>query len=99
MSNFLIDLQQKLEEIISDESKKESYSKLLINSGSEKITKKVIEEAYEVCLASIESSGHKNGKNQLILESADLIYHLLILLISKNVKIKEVFDELRERQK
>jgi phosphoribosyl-ATP pyrophosphohydrolase len=99
MSNFLIDLQQKLEEIISDESKKESYSKFLINSGSEKITKKVIEEAYEVCLASIESSGHKNGKNQLILESADLIYHLLILLISKNVKIKEVFDELRERQK
>ncbi|MDA7705481.1 phosphoribosyl-ATP diphosphatase [Rickettsiales bacterium] len=99
MSNFLEDLQQRLQNIIDDDSNNNSYTKSLINSGSEQITKKIIEEAYETCLASIESDGHKNGKEQLILESADLIYHLLILLMSKNIKIEEVLDELKNRQK
>ena len=43
MSNFLADLQQKLENIIKDNSQKNSYTKSLINSGSEKIAKKVME--------------------------------------------------------
>ena len=99
MSNFLADLQQKLENIIKDNSQKNSYTKSLINYGSEKIAKKVMEEAFEVCLASIEGDGHKNGKEQIILESADLIYHLLVLLSSRDVDINNVFDELKNRNK
>ena len=99
MSNFLADLQQKLENIIKDNSQKNSYTKSLINSGSEKIAKKVMEEAFEVCLASIEGDGDKNGKEQIILESADLIYHLLVLLSSRDVDINNVFDELKNRNK
>ena len=98
MTNFLEDLQIKLENIIKDNSITKSYTKSLIDSGSEKITKKIIEEAFEVCLASIEGGGHKNGKKQLILESADLLYHLLVLLSSRDVSIKDVFDELKKRE-
>ncbi len=58
-----------------------------------------MEEAFEVCLASIEGDGHKNGKEQIILESADLIYHLLVLLSSRDVDINNVFDELKNRNK
>jgi phosphoribosyl-ATP pyrophosphohydrolase len=76
-----------------------SYSKSLIDKGPEKIAKKVIEEAFEVCLASIEGNTHKNGKDQIIYESADLIYHLSILLISKNIDIEDIFTELKNREK
>ena len=98
MNNFLENLEIKLEDIVKNSSIDKSYTKSLTHSGSEKIAKKVIEEAFEVCLASIEGKGHKNGKNQLILESADLLYHLLVLLSSKNVSVKEVFNELKKRE-
>tara|TARA_Y100000389_G_scaffold140377_1_gene138178 strand:- start:5689 stop:5988 length:300 start_codon:yes stop_codon:yes gene_type:complete len=99
MTNFLEELQTKLKNIILDRSNKNSYTKSLINSGSEQIAKKVIEEAFEVCLASIEGNGHKNGKEQITLESADLLYHLLVLLNSRNIDINDVFDELKKREK
>lgn len=99
MTDFLGELYNKLKTISEDKSISNSYTKSLLGSGSEKIAKKVIEEAFEVCLASIEGEKHKNGQKQTTLEAADLIYHLLVLLISKNVDIKDVLEELKNREK
>jgi phosphoribosyl-ATP pyrophosphohydrolase len=78
---------------------KKSYTAFLASCGSEKIAKKVTEEAFEVAIASLDGSGHKSGKEQVILETADLFYHVLVLLASKNVELKDVMVELDRRNK
>ena len=76
-----------------------SYTAEMLNSGSEKIARKVCEEATEVALASIEGNGHKNGKEQIINESSDLIYHLFILMVSRGVTLDDIELELKKRTK
>ena len=76
-----------------------SYTAKMLNSGSEKIARKVCEEATEVALASIEGNGHKNGKEQIINESSDLIYHLFILMVSRGVTLDDIELELKKRTK
>lgn len=76
-----------------------SYTAFLSNCGAEKIAKKVTEEAFEVAIASLDGSGHKSGKEQVILETADLFYHVLVLLASKNIELEDVMEELKKRNK
>lgn len=76
-----------------------SYTAFLLASGSEKIAKKLVEEAFETAIASVEGKTHKSDKQQVILESADLIYHLFVLLISRKVELLEVVAELEKRSK
>ncbi len=71
-----------------------SYVASLFEKGEDKILEKVGEEAIEVILAS--KSG---GKGELIYESADLIFHLMVLLASKGVELSEVYEELRRRRR
>lgn len=71
-----------------------SYTKKLLEGGARKIAAKVIEEAHEVAAASLEESDKR-----LIEETADLIYHLLVLLASKDLTIEEVVAELEERHR
>lgn len=66
-----------------------SYTTHLFQSGAEKIRKKTGEEAIELILAS--------GRSEIIYESADLIYHMLILLLSEDIFIDEVLTELEKR--
>ena len=72
---------------------KESYTAKLYDKGKGKICQKVGEEASEVIIAAL-----SEGKQELILESADLLYHLLVLLSHCDVNISEVMDELCRRQ-
>ena len=67
-----------------------SYTTHLFSSGQEKIRKKLGEEAVEVILAS--------EKKDVIYESADLIYHLLVLLESLDISLDDVFRELESRE-
>ncbi|MDA9818118.1 phosphoribosyl-ATP diphosphatase [Flavobacteriaceae bacterium] len=76
-----------------------SYTAKMLNAGSEKIARKVCEEATEVALASIEGDGHKNGKQQIINEASDLIYHLFILMASRGVALDDILLELEKRIK
>lgn len=70
-----------------------SYTTYLFDKGLDKILKKVGEEAAEVIIAA------KNTEDQeLIYESADLIYHLLVLLVQKGVDLSAVMSELRSRR-
>ncbi len=66
-----------------------SYTTHLFQSGAEKIRKKTGEEAIELILAS--------SRSEIIYESADLIYHMIVLLLSEDISIDEVLAELGKR--
>jgi phosphoribosyl-ATP pyrophosphohydrolase len=69
-----------------------SYTRKLLDKGPEHCAKKLGEEAVETVIAGIgEDRGH------LIAESADLLFHLLVLLKSRGVKLEEVEAALAAR--
>jgi len=70
-----------------------SYTAYLFNKGIDKICKKVGEEAAEVIIAA-----KNRSREELVYESADLIYHLLVLLAEAGVNPDEVFKELVKRR-
>ena len=71
-----------------------SYTARLFQEGTERISQKVIEEAGESALA-----GAKGNKEQLVRETADLVYHTLVLLSALDAKPEDVWEELRQRRK
>jgi phosphoribosyl-ATP pyrophosphohydrolase/phosphoribosyl-AMP cyclohydrolase len=84
-----------LEQTIQDkiENPKEgSYTKYLVDEGVDKILKKCGEEMTEVVI------GAKNkDKDELISETSDLLYHLLVMLNHEGVTLKDVEDKLQTR--
>ncbi len=71
-----------------------SYTASLYARGTKRISQKVGEEGVEVALAA--TSG---DKAELVCESADLMYHLLVLLQDQGLSMNDVIDKLRERHK
>ncbi|OEE38890.1 bifunctional phosphoribosyl-AMP cyclohydrolase/phosphoribosyl-ATP diphosphatase HisIE [Vibrio anguillarum] len=71
-----------------------SYTASLYTRGTKRISQKVGEEGVEVALAA--TSG---DKAELVCESADLIYHLLVLLQDQGLALSDVIDKLKERHK
>ncbi|KJG03611.1 bifunctional phosphoribosyl-AMP cyclohydrolase/phosphoribosyl-ATP diphosphatase HisIE [Photobacterium angustum] len=69
-----------------------SYTASLYNRGTKRISQKVGEEGVEVALAA--TSG---DKAELVCESADLIYHLLVLLQDQGLSLSDVTNKLQER--
>ncbi|SHJ55665.1 bifunctional phosphoribosyl-AMP cyclohydrolase/phosphoribosyl-ATP diphosphatase HisIE [Paramaledivibacter caminithermalis] len=76
------------------ESIEGSYTKYLFEKGINKILKKVGEEASEVIIAA-----KNDAKEEVIYEVSDLIYHLLVLLVYKNISFDEIRGELYKRYK
>lgn len=70
-----------------------SYTAYLFEKGLDKILKKIGEESAEVIIAA-----KNEDKSELVYESADFIYHLLVLLVQKGVDLSEIFAELRSRR-
>jgi len=71
-----------------------SYVVKLFDKGSDKVIQKVGEEATETVIAL------KNGKKEeIIYESADLLFHLLMALVDKEVSLEEIAQELLKRYK
>ncbi|WP_188008510.1 bifunctional phosphoribosyl-AMP cyclohydrolase/phosphoribosyl-ATP diphosphatase HisIE [Grimontia hollisae] len=71
-----------------------SYTASLYAKGTKRISQKVGEEGVEVALAA--TSG---DKEELINESADLMYHLLVLLQDQGFSLEDVVNKLKERHK
>ncbi|MFQ5342490.1 MAG: phosphoribosyl-ATP diphosphatase [Anaerolineae bacterium] len=71
-----------------------SYTAQLFDKGPTEIAKKVGEEAIEVIVASAEQD-----RAQLVYESADLIYHLLVLLAQHDIAVEELYQELAKRRR
>jgi len=69
-----------------------SYTTYLFNSGLDKILKKVGEEATETVIAA------KNDDGRLPSETADLLYHLIVLLVERGVALEEIAKELKGRR-
>lgn len=71
---------------------KDSYVASLFREGNDRIIQKIGEEATEVVIAA-----KNEGKERVISEVADLLFHILVLLVGKNIKISEVEKELSKR--
>ena len=69
-----------------------SYTASLIARGSEACARKVGEEAIEVALAAV------TQPERLAAETADLLYHLLVLLEERQVPLSDVMAELASRE-
>ena len=69
-----------------------SYTASIMATGIDKILKKVGEEATEVVIA-----GKGGTREEVISETADLLYHLLVLLGYRDISPTEVYDELGRR--
>jgi phosphoribosyl-ATP pyrophosphohydrolase len=69
-----------------------SYTKKLLDKGAEHCAKKMGEEAVETVIAAIGTD-----RNHLIAESADLLYHLLVLLKARGVTLADVEAVLAQR--
>ncbi len=73
--------------------KNNSYTNKLLKYGPKKIAQKFGEESSELIIDYL-----KGSKKRTIQEAADVIYHLLVLLKSKNISIKDINKELSNRQ-
>ena len=86
-----------LEEIIRDRQRtmpEGSYTSKLFKEGTPRIAQKVGEEGVEVALAAV-----LGDTKRLTEESADLLYHLLVLLRQQGMTLKDIVLELRRRMK
>jgi phosphoribosyl-ATP pyrophosphohydrolase len=69
-----------------------SYTAKLMHAGVDAINKKILEEAYETCVAAREAD-----RGQLVHEIADLFYHTLVLASFRGVTVAEIAAELGRR--
>lgn len=82
-------------DLIKDRKEKmpeNSYTTKLFTRGENRIIQKVGEEAVETVIAA-----KNNDKNEIVNEVSDLIFHLFVLLVEKNIDIEEVIDNLINR--
>ena len=86
-----------LEELITiirqrkESSVEESYTKKLLSN--KKLSVEKVKEEISELIDSIEKNSNK------IYEAADVLYHLMVLLEANGIKIEDVMDELKKRQK
>ncbi|PKI05019.1 bifunctional phosphoribosyl-AMP cyclohydrolase/phosphoribosyl-ATP diphosphatase [Staphylococcus xylosus] len=88
---------QQLEQTVTTSAKsnkENSYTQYLLNEGLEKITKKFGEESFEVVIGAM-----KNDREEVTNETADLMYHLFVLLHALDIKFDDVEQVLAQRHK
>lgn len=86
-----------LEQVIKDRKAvpdEDSYTSKLFAAGLNRIAQKVGEEAVELVIEAKDSSDDRFRQ-----EAADLLYHLLVLFVEKNVPLADVVETLRRRSK
>jgi len=84
-----------LYQVITDRKKnpKEgSYTCYLFDKGLDKILKKVGEEASETIIAA-----KNDSKEEIVYEVSDLLYHLMVLLVEKDITLEQIAEELNDR--
>ena len=91
--SFLMRLESTIAQRISDRPEG-SYTARLWSEGPTRIAQKVGEEGVEVALAAVTQNDER-----LVGESADLLYHLALLLKSRNLSLTTVVRELEQRHK
>ncbi|HTO30709.1 MAG TPA: phosphoribosyl-ATP diphosphatase [Pararhizobium sp.] len=92
MSDFTL---SSLEAIVAARAKaspEESWTAKLVSHGQGKAAKKLGEEAVETVIAAI-----SNDRAGLVAESADLLYHLMVVLKIADIPLQDVMNELERR--
>lgn len=92
-----LDFLQRLEEVISQRRQAgpdSSYTARLFAAGQARIAQKVGEEGVELALAAV-----AGDRTRVVSEAADLLYHTLVLLQSRDARLADVVAELRSRQR
>jgi phosphoribosyl-ATP pyrophosphohydrolase len=87
---------ERLEAVIRERMRADpasSYVALLSSKGRKKIAQKVGEEATETVIAAL-----VGGKDELIGEAADLLFHMLVLLANAGISLDDVLAELDRRE-
>ncbi|MGC6526723.1 MAG: phosphoribosyl-ATP diphosphatase [Paracoccaceae bacterium] len=85
-----------LEKIISKRAQSdpsESWTAQLLSKGAEKCAEKFGEEAIELIIEVV-----KGDREKMISETADVVFHLLVMLHARGVRVEEVLSELEARQ-
>lgn len=73
--------------------KEGSYTNYLFEKGLDKILKKVGEEASEVIIAA-----KNKNVDEIKYEIADLLYHLLVLMVESGIRLDDIYEELKARR-
>lgn len=97
LKNENINFLMKLTDLVNQRKKhlpENSYTTKLFKEGSDRIIQKVGEEATEVIIAAKNKS-----RKEIIYESADLLYHLIVMLADNELSITDVVKELELRHK
>jgi phosphoribosyl-ATP pyrophosphohydrolase len=92
LSGFTLD---DLETIVAERAKASpdsSWTAKLVAAGQTKAAKKLGEEAVETVIAAL-----SQDRQDLVAESADLLYHLLVVLRIADIPLQDVLDELQRR--
>lgn len=91
--DYSLEILKELYHLIEDRKtnpKRDSYTTSLLEEGKEQIQRKLGEEAIELLVSS--------DKEEIVQEASDLIYHLLVFIAFRGVKLEEIMKELRERR-
>jgi len=92
MASFTIyDLEKRVQDRATAEPGA-SYTRTLLDKGMAHCAKKLGEEAVEVAIAAI-----AEDRDRVVAETADLLYHLLVVLHARGIPFAEVEDELARR--
>ena len=89
--SFLRTLEATIKDRLNNPST-ESYTASLAAMGIKRVAQKVGEEAVELALASVDGN-----REEVLNESADLVYHLLVLLNVQDIAFADVIDTLEAR--
>jgi phosphoribosyl-ATP pyrophosphohydrolase len=84
-----------LEAIIAERAKaapEQSWTARLLAKGPDQVAKKFAEEAIEAVLATA-----MNDRAGLVAETADVLYHLMVLLAARQITLQEIMAELERR--
>ena len=92
MTRFTLSDLEKIIEQRAAASSEESYTAKLIEKGIAVSSKKLGEEAVETVIAA-----NRGDKTEIIKESADLLYHLLVVLRASQIPVADVMRELETR--
>lgn len=91
-----MDIRKELYTVIQDRKEhpvEGSYTNFLFEKGTDKISKKLGEEAVEVVIAA-----SQRDRQAIIGEIADLEYHLLVLMVDRGITLEDVEAELKSRR-
>ncbi len=94
--NFLAELDAMIDARVR-ERPPGSYTTRLLDAGIARIAQKVGEEGVEVALAAVTGASEDAGTDTLLDESADLVYHLLVLLHARGHNLEQLTAKLAAR--